>query len=852
MNATLASSALLGFGNQTAAEALAGFGETLNKMYETQVQTQNGERESRKSFTDEYNKDRRAQKKRESDTVSILEGLRGNQSGSRRKSGAKKSKGSLMNKILLGAAAGGATVLVGKALYDYVSDKVATGLQETFEDMAESVADSFKSFFEPVTNMFDGGEDTDSGSGGSEPSSSGTTSNNKTQVSEIPDKASNKERYNIVYQAAKEQGDPIPELTAAQAMFESNYLRSTLAVEGNNPFGQSGAGDDGKVDYQNASIVSTTTGWAKYTSIEAAVSARIKRWSKTTPQGNPGYGTYKTPMAAMKGIMENYAPAADSNNHASYLGAVERIMKDNGHNPHRKLQKGGRVDGKKAKGKKRKGNGPHTEDAIAQGNIETQKRARGGKIFLHWAASRYTGASPDYHATIQGDGSVAKTRDYNSFGGGHTSERNSEGIGISLAAMAGATTNDFGDYPVKKIQYENMAKLCAQILTSWGHGPSYVTETTVPTHAEAGRQGDSLGNYGPVAWGGNGERWDLWKLYENDPNGSGGSKIRNMIKGYMSGSGDIQLESEDGSVTSDGQGNTTVRPTQPSSPTMPVAPISTPQTFDDALNVFASDMLAPLFGVLGALSGNPISSGGTSQQSGGESPSITVDSTPFTGTVSEQAKTMHDYIVEKGYSSAQAKGIVANIQRESGFRTDAVGDSGTSFGLFQWHAGRGDRMKRAVANWASNWKGQIDYALQEHVGPQYVSATAGMDAKDAAYWWMNKWEIPADRARGGPNHLKMNGFIDAYKFQRGGMVGQQINTGSLRGIQSINMAKLRESSERMKRRGPKVVYVTLPPMPTQQANVEVTTPMSMMETGMNMVASELADYTRRLAMGALA
>lgn len=204
------------------------------------------------------------------------------------------------------------------------------------------------------------------------------------------------------------------------------------------------------------------------------------------------------------------------------------------------FQTGGEIlkEAKKFK-KKRPGNGPLSEDTIAQG-VQPLKRQRGGKVFLHWAASTYSGAAPAYHATVQGDGSVRKTRDYNTFGGGHTYGQNSEGIGISLAAMHGASPNNFGSYPVKPVQYENMAKLVANILTDWGHNASYVNDKNVPTHAEAGRDfpGD---NYGPVAWGGDGNKWDLFKLYEEDAPGSGGPKIRSMIKAYMGG-GTNELE----------------------------------------------------------------------------------------------------------------------------------------------------------------------------------------------------------------------------------------------------------------------------------------------------------------------
>lgn len=233
-----------------------------------------------------------------------------------------------------------------------------------------------------------------------------------------------------------------------------------------------------------------------------------------------------------------------------------------------KLQTGGsvtRMNGQTPKDlvKNRPGNGPISEDTIAQGMIPVLHRQKGGKVFLHWAASTYNGASPNYHATVQGSGKVVKTRDYNSFGGGHTYRQNNEGIGISLAAMSGATTENFGQYPVKRIQYENMAKLTAKILTSWGHNASYVNDKTVPTHAEAGRDfpGD---NYGPKDWGGDGNKWDLWKLYQGDPNGSGGPKIRNMIKRNMANGNNIQLEEEDDTQTSQDR-SVSLSPSQQSS-----------------------------------------------------------------------------------------------------------------------------------------------------------------------------------------------------------------------------------------------------------------------------------------------
>ena len=40
-------------------------------------------------------------------------------------------------------------------------------------------------------------------------------------------------------------------------------------------------------------------------------------------------------------------------------------------------------------------------------------------------------------------------------------------------------------------------------------------------------------NYGPVDWGGTGERWGLYKLRKNDMDGSGGDRLRAMMRSFM-------------------------------------------------------------------------------------------------------------------------------------------------------------------------------------------------------------------------------------------------------------------------------------------------------------------------------
>jgi LysM repeat protein len=74
------------------------------------------------------------------------------------------------------------------------------------------------------------------------------------------------------------------------------------------------------------------------------------------------------------------------------------------------------------------------------------------------------------------------------------------------------------------------------------------------------------------------------------------------------------------------------------------------------------------------------------------------------------------FFMSKGLTRAQAAGIAGNILYESGFNPSAVGDGGTSFGVAQWHNGRGSAMKQwTVAHGYSStsFKGQLEYLWYE-------------------------------------------------------------------------------------------------------------------------------------------
>ena len=132
------------------------------------------------------------------------------------------------------------------------------------------------------------------------------------------------------------------------------------------------------------------------------------------------------------------------------------------------------------------------------------------------------------------------------------------------------------------------------------------------------------------------------------------------------------------------------------------------------------------------------------------------------------AKEYYDYLISRGVSPNHAMGLVLNIARESSFRpgVQIIDINGKpSGGLFQWNAGRFDNMVKAVPDWKTNWKGQLDYALAEPQGAasgsNYLS-TQFKSPMEAAIWWMEKWERVADPAR---DTVKMQKILDTWISQ---------------------------------------------------------------------------------------
>ncbi|MDD5923277.1 MAG: phage tail tip lysozyme [Clostridia bacterium] len=112
---------------------------------------------------------------------------------------------------------------------------------------------------------------------------------------------------------------------------------------------------------------------------------------------------------------------------------------------------------------------------------------------------------------------------------------------------------------------------------------------------------------------------------------------------------------------------------------------------------------------------------------------------------------------EIGLNKAAACGVLANIYYESAFSTSALGDSGTSYGICQWHKGRYTALKNfCKANYYDykSLKGQLYYLkyeletsynyILENI--KYKIENSAQGAYDAGYYWCYNYEIPSDRA----------------------------------------------------------------------------------------------------------
>ena len=178
-----------------------------------------------------------------------------------------------------------------------------------------------------------------------------------------------------------------------------------------------------------------------------------------------------------------------------------------------------------------KAKGETAEPSIAGIGDDKTGKKKNKKIILHWTGGSYDDDRSiqadfgwaGYHRYVKGDGSVVLNQHpgHSSFGQSppyHTYKNNSGNASFSVSAMAGASPNNFGKYPIKDVQVTSLAQAVANLAKSWGWSAADITKENIPTHGELPDQGG---------------KWDLAKLKQGDKMWSGPEKIREMVRQRM-------------------------------------------------------------------------------------------------------------------------------------------------------------------------------------------------------------------------------------------------------------------------------------------------------------------------------
>ena len=142
-----------------------------------------------------------------------------------------------------------------------------------------------------------------------------------------------------------------------------------------------------------------------------------------------------------------------------------------------------------------------------------------------------------------------------------------------------------------------------------------------------------------------------------------------------------------------------------------------------------------------------------------EAPAQTAPPKPASGTLKERIVTCMNFLMGKGFSKAQAAGIVGNLIYESGGQLNPnqeVPDTGgLSCGIAQWHLTRRTKLK-SLPNW-NTLPVQLNYLWTELNSVEaraHRQVRSANDLYGATYAFLYHFERPKDRAWGGPNHTR--------------------------------------------------------------------------------------------------
>ena len=129
----------------------------------------------------------------------------------------------------------------------------------------------------------------------------------------------------------------------------------------------------------------------------------------------------------------------------------------------------------------------------------------------------------------------------------------------------------------------------------------------------------------------------------------------------------------------------------------------------------------------------------------------------------QNIQTIYKFLTSNGYNAAVACGILANIEQESNFNPNDVGDNGSSYGICQWHDGKDSNrftlLKTYCKNNGLDYKNinaQLKY-LKYELESDFPSFNKRMKAYpntsqgayDSAYDWCVNFEKPGDKVNKG-------------------------------------------------------------------------------------------------------
>ena len=224
-----------------------------------------------------------------------------------------------IQKEIVGLAGGGAvprTLSTGESIGMQIGERLGKTLEAMMNSKVTETLQSIRQQF--------GKEGFGFGPGGGQ--------NNPTPMGDIeygplPLDMTQKQAFATIYELAKKNGAKMPELVAGMAMNESTYLKSVLATQANNPFGQTGTGTKGSMK-----IPGNPRTFAVYNSLEDAIKFHVNNWNNDSQHGK-GAGSYGSPVAGLQAILPIYDPGG---NHAQYIKNVSSILTTMGFDPQKK------------------------------------------------------------------------------------------------------------------------------------------------------------------------------------------------------------------------------------------------------------------------------------------------------------------------------------------------------------------------------------------------------------------------------------------------------------------------------------------------------------------------------------